>query len=133
MIKLIIATGLVLIAIAATSGVVAKYKLERDYTKHWELADKASTIEAKLAGITQFVTALEQGFERRDFATHNALWMETANNSFEANLAALKSLQQRLEQIREMDPRSFEYNTAIQQITAQEQGEAEAMMKGQRR
>ena len=44
------------------------------------------------------------------------------------NFEALKSLQKRLQEIKKLDPNSFEYNTAIQQITAQEQGEAASML-----
>jgi hypothetical protein len=39
-------------------------------------------------------------------------------------MVALKSLQGRMHQIQSMDEQSFAYQTAIQQITAQEQGEA---------
>ena len=76
----------------------------------------------------QFVSALESGYAKGDFANHNAVWLKTPNNSFQANLEALKTLSARLGEIQEMKPTSFEYNTAIHQITAQEQGEAKAMM-----
>lgn len=39
-------------------------------------------------------------------------------------MIALKSLQGRMHQIQGMDEQSFAYQTAMQQITAQEQGEA---------
>jgi hypothetical protein len=42
-------------------------------------------------------------------------------------LEAVKTLAERLDQIKKLDPNSFEYNTAIQQITGQEQGEAEVI------
>jgi hypothetical protein len=120
--------GLVLMAYQILTQVFASYRMEKNYTQFWELADKSSTIPAKQKYIAQFVAALERGYSKGDFATHNAKWLQTPNNSFEANLGALKTLSARLDEIQEMKPSSFEYNTAIQQITAQEQGEARAMM-----
>lgn len=108
--------------------IMASYRVEKNYTQLWELADKSSTISAKQKYIAQFVYALELGYSKGDFTSYNAIWLETPNNSFEVNLKALKTLSERLDEIQEMKPSSFEYNTAIQQITAQEQGEAKAML-----
>jgi len=47
---------------------------------------------------------------------------------FQGQKEALETLSRRLTEIQNMNPSSFEYNTAIQQITAQEQGEANAML-----
>ena len=90
----------------------------------WELSDKSSTIPAKQKYISEFVLNLENGYKKGDFASFDALFLKTPNNNFEANLNALKTLSQRLIEIQEMDPKTFEYNIAIQQITAQEQGDA---------
>lgn len=115
----------VLLAIAQFAvSLIADYHFERDYLQLWALADKSSTIAAKQKYIAQFVAALQSGYERGEFNPHNAIWMKTPNNSFTQNLNALKSLDDRLGQIQKLNPNSFEYNTAIQQITAQEQGEA---------
>ena len=124
----IFAVGLLLGAFQIRTEVVAEYRLENGYTQFWGLADKSSTIQAKQRYITQFVEALKAGQARGEFATHDAVWLKTPNNSFSANLTALESLSQRLTEIQALNPNSFEYNTAIQQITAQEQGEAKAMM-----
>jgi len=126
--QVMLLVGLVLMAYQIRTQVVSSYRMEKNYTQLWELADKSSTIPAKQKYIAQFVAALEAGHAKGDFATHNAVWLETPNNSFEANLGALKTLAARLDEIQEMKPSSFEYNTAIQQITAQEQGEAKAML-----
>lgn len=92
---------------------------------HWTLADRASTIDYKSQQIDLFVEALEkQGLA----GTNDALILKTPENSFDENFKTLKSLQTRLTEIKTMDPRSFEYQTAIQQITAQEQGEAKQML-----
>jgi hypothetical protein len=58
----------------------------------------------------------------------SAGWLTTPNNELARNVDALRTLMQRLEQIQKMDPASFQYNTAIQQITEQEQGQAGAML-----
>lgn len=125
---LLVIIGAVLIGIEIQQSVVANYHWENEYCNYWQLADKSSTILEKQKYISKFVDALEQGEKRGAFASHNAIWLKTPNNSFTANLDALKSLSGRLNEIQKMNPSSFEYNTAIQQITAQEQGEAHAML-----
>ena len=120
--------GCVLIAYQISMQVLADYRFEKNYTQFWELADKSSTILAKQKYISQFVAALEAGYVKGDFSSHNAKWLTTPNNSFDANLGALKTLSARLGEIQGMKPSSFEYNTAIQQITTQEQGEARSML-----
>ena len=107
---------------------MANYTFEKQYSQLWQLADKSSTIPAKQQYITQFVNALKGGKEKGAFSDYNAVWLQTPNNNFNANVKALESLSGRLIEIQNMDPTSFQYNTAIQQITAQEQGEAHAMM-----
>jgi hypothetical protein len=102
------------------------YQYERRFGSYWELSDKSSSLDAKAAYIDQFVEALEDN--RSEFADHNALFLSTPNNSFDRNLQAVTSLRARLAEIKTMDPRSFEYQTAISQITAQEQGEASEML-----
>lgn len=123
-----IIVGLILLGLQARSEIFSRYQLEKQYTQLWKLADKSSTIQAKEKYIREFVDALERGYARGEFSGHNAIFLQTPNNNFEANLVALKSLSRRLAEIQEMKPSSFEYNTAIQQITAQEQGEANAML-----
>lgn len=123
-ITFIVAT--VLLAIYGFLSVRAHYEYEREVKASWTLADKSSTIPAKRQHLDKFVSILEnQGLNGR----YNALMYPTADNSFDANVTALKTLQQRLHEIEGMDIRSFEYQTAIQQITAQEQGEAQAMLE----
>ena len=101
---------------------------DRHYDSYWTMADRAATIDAKEVQLTKFVEALEAGRKEKEFADYNALVFTKPQNSFEANLTALKTLVTRLHEIRNMKPDSFEYQTAIQQITAQEQGEAQALI-----
>lgn len=102
------------------------YEYNNKFSSYWELADKSSTIEEKSKYINLFVEA----FEKQDdlAGQYNAIFYKTPTESFDKNLQALKSLQQRLDEIKTMDIKSFEYQTAIQQITAQEQGEAGSML-----
>lgn len=113
------------IAMLIVIGVRGYYEYTREIGSFWDLADRASTIPQKAHYIDNFVAALEsQGFD----GEHNAVLFPTPENSFDKNLEALKSLQGRLREIEKMDVTSFQYQTAIQQITAQEQGEAGAML-----
>ena len=105
--------------------IIGEYQYEKQYGAYWELAVKASSIEKKIEGIDKFVEALNNS---NLTGKHNAIFMETPNNSFDENFEALKSLQSRLHEIREMDIKSFEYQTALQQITGQEQDEASKML-----
>jgi hypothetical protein len=120
--------GLLLLGLQIQSCIMSNYNYEKDYLSLWNLADKSSTIPAKQQYITQFVSALEAGYAKGEFSDYNAVWLKTSNNSFKANLAALKTLAERLTEIQKMNPSSFEYTTAIQQITAQEQGEAAPLL-----
>ena len=105
----------------------SNYSFEKKYLYAWELADRSSTIEAKANYIQQFVDAISTN--KDDFAEYNAIWLQTPENKFENNVSALVSLKDRLNEIRKMDVSSFQYNTAIQQITAQEQGEAHGLIR----
>jgi hypothetical protein len=113
------------ITVLIVSSVRDSYQYEREIHSYWSLADKSSTIAAKASYLDRFVSVLEaQGLG----GTYDAIIYPTPDNSFDANLQALKSLQGRLHEIQQMNVTSFEYQTAIQQITAQEQGEAKAML-----
>ena len=121
----LIAVSIVCLILIASFTIIGKYQYDKNFKSYWELADKSSTVEKKSENIDKFVDALENGgFE----GMHNAVFLKTPNNSFDQNFLALKTLQQRLHEIKNMNISSFEYQTAMQQITAQEQGEANAML-----
>ena len=103
-------------------AIIGNYQFEKQFLFAWNLADKSSTIEAKANYIAQFVNLLET--YKNNFSSYNAVWLKTPDNSLEKNIDAVKTLNSRLHEIMKMDVASFQYNTAIQQITAQEQGEA---------
>jgi len=106
-------------------SVIGGYQYSKDYSSYWELSVKASSITKKIEGIDKFVAALESSPLR---GKYDALFMETPNNSFDENFAALKSLQIRLHEISGMDITSFQYQTALAQITQQEQNESGKML-----
>jgi len=106
--------------------VITSYEYENQIGYAWNLADKSSTISEKSKYITEFVNNLQSN--RGNFSDYNAVFLKTPDNSFDRNLTALKTLQTRLKEIQGMNPNSFEYQVAIQQITSQEQGEAVAML-----
>ena len=107
---------------------VAEFRAENEYSNfagsYWELSDKASTLQQKSTYLDQYVAALKTPGK---FAPNNAAIFPTPNNSFDQNMVALLSLQGRMHEIQGMDAQSFAYQTAISQITAQEQGEAHGM------
>jgi hypothetical protein len=125
-------TGMILTLICSVllifdfaGGVIGRYQLNKTVMSYWSLADKASTIVKKSEYIDKFVTALEQ---EKYQGKYNAIVLTTPDNSYDYNFDVLKSFQNRLHEIQGMDITSFAYQTAIQQITAQEQGEAHAMI-----
>jgi len=95
------------------------------HENYWDLADKSSSIEDKYIYIDKMVESFENSNLQ---GHHNALVYKNPSNNFDNNLKALTSLRDRLNVIKGMDVASFEYQTAMSQITAQEQGEAEAML-----
>lgn len=107
------------------ADIIRDYNYDKNFMSYWNLAEKASTIDQKSRYMDMFVNALEQS---HCFGEYNAVVFKTPDNSFNDNLIALKSLQKRLHEIKVMDVTSFQYQTAIQQITAQEQGEAADMI-----
>lgn len=107
-------------------AIFSNFEYKRDYQSYWNLAEKASSLPKKLEGIDKFVARLENSGSMH--GKFNAIYMETPDNSFDENLQALKSLQIRMHEIEKMDVKSFEYQTAMQQITQQEQNEAGAML-----
>jgi hypothetical protein len=115
----------VLTVVMIRGRIVADWEYESTISAPWLLADKASTIPQKTKYIDQFVANLE-GLHLND--EHSAIFLTTPNNSFGENLAQLKTLRVRLHEIEKMDVTSFQYQTAMQQITAQEQGEAKNML-----
>jgi len=120
--------GTLILSCEIRLGILSSYNYEKHYSQLWSLAEKSSTIPAKQQYISQFLNTLKQGKTNGDFAEYDALFLKTPNNNFDANLKALETLSARLTEIQSMDPSSFQYNTAIQQITAQEQGEAGPML-----
>jgi hypothetical protein len=123
--KTIFSIAILSLLVQLIIGIKASYSWNNEYLSYWELADRSSSLPAKTEHISTFITKLENS----NSASHNAIFLTTPANSFQGNLDALKTLLVRLKEIQGMDPTSFQYNTAIQQITAQEQGEAQEIIK----
>lgn len=117
---------LIVIGVSVKAEILADYQYEREIGSYWSLSEKASNLEAKTAYLNQFVDAVEKSGIRD--VGYNALYLKTPDNSVEQNLNTLHSLQSRMNEIKGMDVQSFAYQQAIQQITAQEQGEAKNML-----
>lgn len=124
----LIIIGVLLFGIHLILVTMSAYKYENKYSSYWILADKSSTIDAKSKYINMFIDTLDHGNFYKEFSDNASLFLKTPSTSFDNNLQALKTLGTRLDEISKMDVKSFEYNTAIQQITAQEQGEAAPML-----
>lgn len=118
--------GLAIIIANIIVFVIGSYQYDKEIGSYWKLADKSSTVLEKAKQIDKFVGALEKVNLRGGY---DAIFLKTPNNSFDSNFEALKTLQQRLHEIKYMDVSSFEYQTAMQQITAQEQGGAFDMLR----
>lgn len=116
--------GVVLALIWGVREVRGAYEYDSTVESYWELSDKSSTLVQKSTYLDQYVAALQKPDA---FADYDALIYKTPNNSYAQNMVALLSLQGRMHEIQKMDASSFAYQTAIQQITAQEQGQAHEM------
>jgi hypothetical protein len=60
---------------------------------------------------------------------YNAMFFKNPGNNVQKNLEVLLSSQERLRQVRKIDVSSLAYQTAVQQVNAQEQGEAQEITK----
>lgn len=123
--KFLTILAIIWLGVVVFTSIKADYEYSKDIKCYWALADKSSTIAEKTVNIDLFVQALENSNLQ---GKYNALIFKTPDNSFDNNLKALKSLQSRLHDVSNMNVSSFEYQTAIQQITGQEQGEATTML-----
>ena len=123
--EFLIFIGLIAFMIFTIYGVNSNYQYNKYHKSYWELAEKASTIQEKSIQIDKFVASFDT---LKYSGCYNAVFLTTESNSFNGNFRALKTLQSRLNEIKTMNPSSFEYQTAIQQITAQEQNGAENML-----
>jgi hypothetical protein len=121
---LFIVASIISIGVLIFAFVYSDWQWNNSVLSYWSLADKSSTIQAKADYIDKFVLALKSN----NLADNDALIFKTADNNCENNIKAVSTLQGRLEEIKGMNPSSFEYQQAIQQITAQEQGQADSML-----
>lgn len=119
-----IVSFLLLVAFVACD-IYAGYVYDNTIMSYWNLSIKASTLQQKATYLDQYVAATEAA----NLSGNDALIFPTPDNNYDQNLIALKSLQKRMHEIEHMDVQSFQYQQAISQITAQEQGEARSMLE----
>ncbi len=129
--KIISSSILIIISIIGLTAqiggcIYSTYSYNKRIKYAWNMADKSSTLIEKSTYINEYVNILESGKEK--FRENSAVIFPTPNTDFQKNLRALKSLQTRLNEMKKLDEKSVAYQMAIQQITAQEQGEAQEML-----
>src|SRR5579862_3419047 len=73
--------------------IYTNYECDRDLLSYWKLSAKASTLKQKSLYLDKFVANLEAA----QLSGNNALVLRTPDNSYEQNMATLKSLQSRME------------------------------------
>lgn len=119
--------GIVLLGTLIFQSVKEYYDFKTNYKSYWELSDRSSTLQAKEQYISKFIEQIENNKDK--FAEYNAVIFKTPQSSFKNNLKAVETLRDRLISIQGMNETDFAYQTAIQQITEQEQGEAQSMLR----
>lgn len=122
--NILIVIGILMILFLLIMSYISNYIYEKNISYAWKLADKSSSLDAKSKYIDEFINNLE----REKFSEYNALILKTPDNNIQNNINAINTLRNRLNEIKDLDPESFAYQTAIQQITEQEQGEAYEML-----
>lgn len=122
--KLLLAIGIILCLGRLGFRLYANYDWDSQVGSYWDLSERASTISQKSEYMDKYVGALEVANLE---GTNSATFMKTLESSFDENMKALKSLQSRLHDIDTMSESGFAYQTAISQITEQEQGQAKDM------
>lgn len=96
--------------------------INKEYTdavgNYWTFVGISSTLEEKERYIKKYIDAVKTV----KHAEHSAIWYQTAENNYDANVLAIESLYKRLNEIKNMDVKSFEYQLAIRLLTSQELG-----------
>ena len=108
-----------------SAAIFADYDYSNHIHSYWDLSVKASTIQQKSIYLDKYVSALESA----RLGDCDALFLKTPDNCVEQNFVALRSLQGRMHDIIGMDPNSFQYQQAMQQISGQEQEEPYEVFK----
>lgn len=122
---LLIGLGLLIAGPRLLFRTYADFEYTNTVESNWDLSVRASTLVQKSEYMDKFVSALEKCNLQ---GTNSSLFLQTPETDFNENFKALKSLQKRLKDISGMNENDFAYQSALQQITAQEQGEAQAML-----
>jgi len=112
--------GVLFLAFFINGGVqwsIQGYDFQQKVGNWFILADSASDAKTKAFYFDKFVDALE----KEGLTTgHSAIYWQQPKSDLAENFKVVQSLQTRLHDIVQMDTKSFEYQTALNQITLQE-------------
>lgn len=115
---LILLCSMLVVAIAIPLyAIPTNYEYDLSIGSFFELSDKASKLDVKLVYLKQYAAALENaGLD----TGQTTVFFPTRETSLEENYRVLSSLVTRMEEISGMEIDSFQYQTAMQQITENE-------------
>jgi hypothetical protein len=115
LIAIIVLCSIILLGGIATC-VSAHYSYSLNVGQYLNLADDASVAAVKLDHLREYRVAIQKTVQRNDAR----LWFTQRQYTRDAQLEILDTLITRLEQMSQMDPKGFEYQTAMQQVSGQE-------------
>ncbi len=98
------------------TSIMTVYGFSKNVSQHLSLADDASTASAKLKHLNDYRVAVETVIQRNDAR----YIFKQRQYTRDAQLEILATLITRLEDLESMEPKSFEYQTGMGQITGQE-------------
>jgi len=107
-----LAVGLASLILLSVFSVRASYQYDNQIGSYWSLSQKASTLQGRAQYFNEYVSAIESA----NLSGNDAIFLKTPDNSYEQNLAALKTAQQRFQDVQSIDPTSFQYSQTMQQI-----------------
>lgn len=115
--RIVIAAGVILWLAFLVCGTYSyTYRYDVAIGQHARLADDASTASKKLEYLEKYVGAVGEHITRNDAR----FIFKRERLTRDVQLEVLQTLVQRLGEAAKMDPQSFEYQTAMQQLTTQE-------------
>lgn len=115
--KYLIFFGVTAIILSIVFGVINSQKFEEKYGCYWDYSRKSTTLVSKAEYIDKYVSALESSKMR---GKYNSLFTKRIQDNFELNLSTLKTYQKRLNDIKDLNPKTPEYQLAMSQITENE-------------
>lgn len=117
LLAIIIIPSAVLVGGAYNNWIIG-LEYQREIGVYFEYADRSSDAKVKSDYFNQYVEAIkEHGLDK---GSSSVYFQDQPNASLEDNFRVAQSLQTRLNEIADIDPKSPEYQFAMQQVTMQE-------------